>query len=51
MIAILITAKSKVLKRWKAVDGRYSVFESFCLIEIITNSVYCTLGKRLPTFR
>ena len=23
MIAILITAKSKVLKRWKAIDARY----------------------------
>ena len=50
VIAILITAKSKVLKRWKAIDGRYSVY-SFCLIQIITYSVYCTLGERLPTLR
>lgn len=51
VIAILITAKSKVLKRWKAIDGRYTVFDSFCLIQIITYSVYCTLGERLPTLR
>ena len=51
VIAILITAKSKVLKRWKAIDGRYSVFDSFCLIQIITYSVYCTLGERLPMLR
>ena len=46
MIAILITAKSKVLKRWKAIDGRYSVFDSFCLIQIITVYIQCLLYFR-----
>lgn len=45
MIAILITAKSKVLKRWKAIDGRYSVFDSFCKLDS-DNYIQCLLYLR-----
>lgn len=44
MIAILITAKSKVLKRWKAIDGRYSVFDSFLFDS--DNYIQCLLYLR-----
>lgn len=49
VIAILITAKSKVLKRWKAIDARYHICIHVWYMregECCTSHVHCRKKKR-----